>query len=64
MPKCPAKNCSAAIGTDQVACRTHWFKIPKPLRDQIWQLFRTKPGSDQHRNAVFAAIEFLNQESP
>lgn len=26
-------------------CRTHWFLIPKPLRDAIWRTYR--PGQEE-----------------
>lgn len=25
-------------------CREHWFKLPKPLRDQVWREYR--PGQE------------------
>lgn len=57
--RCPAAKCQDLVAPDQVACKRHWFKIPKPLRDRIWRLFQAERGSDAHRAAVFEAIEFL-----
>jgi hypothetical protein len=58
--RCPGKGCTAQLGADQVACRGHWFSLPKPLRDRIWQLYRREQGSDAHREAVFEAVRILS----
>lgn len=57
--RCPGKGCTKPIGGDQVACRPHWFSLPKPLRDRIWSLYRREQGSDAHREAVFEAVRIL-----
>jgi hypothetical protein len=35
--KCFALFCEKEVPLNQGMCRTHWFKVPKPLRDTIWQ---------------------------
>jgi len=58
--KCRVDNCIRAHNDDQAFCRSHWFALPKRVRDEIWLLLRTMPGSEQHRRAIFDALDFLN----
>lgn len=62
MNKCPA--CDAMIKAHEVACKRHWFEVPRELRDRIWRLYRNRrtKGSEEHRRAVFEAIRFLTKE--
>ncbi len=60
---CPAAGCTKTIPSHMVACKAHWFKVPKELRDQIWATYRTKPGGPAHREAVFEAVRLLRGES-
>ncbi|HEY6141666.1 MAG TPA: hypothetical protein VI670_28225 [Thermoanaerobaculia bacterium] len=54
MNRCPV--CRVAIKAGRLLCARHWFQVPKPLRDRIWQLSRTARGSEEHRAACFEAI--------
>jgi hypothetical protein len=63
--KCPVNGCwRQRKSSIHVMCPYHWFKVPPELRDKIWRLYRTEPGSDSHRMAIQAAIEDVDgQES-
>jgi len=52
--RCPI--CRVEIPRGRLLCSAHWFQVPKVLRDRIWQLARTRKGSDEHRAACFEAI--------
>lgn len=54
-----ASGCTSTHHDNQVACRTHWFRLPKEVRDEIWRLYRSAPGSMAHVSAVHAALESL-----
>jgi hypothetical protein len=61
--ECPAPGCDAQVPRSQLACRRHWFAIPKPLRDEVWRAYRGPgPGSAEHIAAITAAIESLEDE--
>ena len=62
MNTCPA--CKDQIKPHEVACKRHWFEVPKELRDRIWRLYRGRQtrGSFEHRRAVFEAVRFLTKE--
>jgi hypothetical protein len=43
-------------------CRPHWFMVPKPLRDAVWNAWAggLGRGSPAHRDAILAAVEAVN----
>lgn len=59
---CPVKNCHALRWPNEVLCKTHWWMVPKDLRDKIWRLFHQARGSQEHIAAIRQAIELV--ESP
>lgn len=58
---CPIAGCKATRGADQLLCRDHWFQVPADLRERIWSLYRSQPGTEAHTNAVFVAIRHVSQ---
>lgn len=58
--ECPAPDCERAVPRHMLACRQHWFSIPKRLRDAVWRAYNGPgPGSPEHAKAVLAAVESL-----
>jgi hypothetical protein len=43
-------------------CRSHWFMVPKPLRDDVWHAYAggSGIGSQKHMLAIGAAIDAVN----
>lgn len=56
--KCRVNGCTAEHRSDMLCCKRHWFKLPKAVRDRIWDLYRNGP-EDEHRAACFAALASL-----
>jgi hypothetical protein len=57
---CPAPDCRHQVPHNQLACKRHWYALPKPLRDDVWTAYRKHgQGSDQHTAAITAAIDWL-----
>lgn len=59
--ECPGGGCTERIGSDRLACRNCWFRLPKALRNEIWEAYRNRVGPEgyrRHRNAVQAAVEW------
>lgn len=59
--QCPGLNCTAPVSTGQLACRSHWHSLPKPLRDRIWSAYRSG-NTDLHHDAVMEAMAILSQD--
>jgi hypothetical protein len=45
-------------------CRSHWYMVPKPLRDAVWNAWANGrgAGSPAHRDAITEAIEAVNRK--
>jgi hypothetical protein len=58
---CPVAGCSAAIDPSRLMCRTHWYLVPRNLRDLVWVTWRSGEGalSSKHFQAIEQAIAAL-----
>lgn len=41
---CHWPGCGKVVPPALWGCRYHWFKLPKPLRDEVWRTYR--PGQE------------------
>lgn len=53
---CRHPRCETPIAPHELACRTHWYQLPTPLRNRIWRHYRHDPGGPHHLAAVADAI--------
>lgn len=56
--RCPGPDCGRIVAWYAVACRRHWYQVPKPLRDRVWAAWGDGEGAntDEHIDAVQAAV--------
>lgn len=61
---CPGDGCTRRVGSGMLACRTHWYMVPTPLRRAVWDAWRNGrgAGSPAHRAACAEAIAALNEK--
>lgn len=62
---CSAQGCQTEINRHQAFCRTHWFWLPKPLRDAIyetWRKGRTKNWLENMTEARRLIAERIEEE--
>lgn len=66
MPKptgnpCPVKGCTSHAKPNQLMCRPHWRRVPKPLNHAVFDTYRNlrhDPAAyRQARDAAIAAVE-------
>jgi hypothetical protein len=59
--ECPAHGCERLVDNTMLACGSHWYAIPKDLRDAVWRTYRRGlgAGSPEHAEAVLAAVASL-----
>lgn len=38
--------CRKPVQDGMLACRIHWFMLPKPIRNAIWSTYRNGPSLD------------------
>lgn len=63
MHECPAPGCTENVDRNRLACPKHWRRVPKALRDELWDAFREGMGRPRHTKAVVACVQFLRGES-
>lgn len=66
---CHWPDCKAVVPPRIWGCRTHWFMLPKRLRDLIWQTYRpgqeiTKTPSDAYIDAAHQVQEWIAANHP
>jgi hypothetical protein len=59
---CRVTGCLKEHANNLLCCRGHWFALPTSVRDEIWRLYRTAPGSDAHREAALNALKWLDEK--
>ncbi len=62
---CPGPDCKRQVGSDMLMCRTHWYQVPRALRNRVWAAWRNGEGagSPEHFKAIDAAIKSVGGES-
>jgi hypothetical protein len=48
--QCPGAGCRVEVAASQLACRSHWFSLPREVRDRV------------NRVAITEAIALLDAE--
>jgi hypothetical protein len=56
---CPAPNCEQRVPFHVLACRPHWFSIPKPIRDRLNAEYSENFGERSYFEARAACLRAL-----
>lgn len=61
---CHAEACQTQVPPAMFMCRSHWYALPKAMRDRVWALYRpgqeiTKDPSDEYVAHARACIEHV-----
>lgn len=38
--ECPYPGCAEQVDASRLACRRHWYALPKDVRDRIWASYK------------------------
>lgn len=60
--ECPAPPCTRRVSQDRLACRNHWYALPRTLRDQIWDAYLS--GAPEHTALIAEAVQYLHEKYP
>jgi len=59
---CPIIGCRCHnVSSQFLMCRSHWFSVPKKLKDLIYETVFDLDRSDEYRRAVREAITIVHQ---
>lgn len=60
--RCPADGCEVYVPDSVLACKTHWFRLPRDIRSRVnrwYELGQTAVTmSDNYRAALTDAVDF------
>lgn len=56
---CGWPDCRRPIPLNEWGCKTHWFSLPKELRDEIWQAYNRGRLSPEWIAANEKALEWI-----
>ena len=61
---CHATDCPKGVPPEMFMCRTHWFSLPKRMRDAIWRTYRAGQCDDwnithEYADAAREAVMYL-----
>jgi hypothetical protein len=59
--RCPGPDCEAQVPDHMLMCRTHWYQVPRSLRNAVWKAWRDGAGSGtaEHTQAITLAIRSI-----
>jgi hypothetical protein len=52
---CHAEACTTAVPPKMFMCRSHWYQLPKAMRDKIWELYT--PGQEVRKDPTMEYLE-------
>lgn len=63
--QCPKRGCRVQVPYEQLACKRHWYELPKAIRDAVNKAFRRGLGigTPEHNAAVNTAISVMNRRN-
>ena len=65
MKDCPVDGCETRVDAAFLMCRTHWYSVPKDLRDRVWKTFRNGAGiyDEAYLDAAADAIDAAERKA-
>lgn len=62
LTECPVDGCEICHPRNLLMCRSHWYSVPKHLREALWDAFRHHGViSEEYLDARRAAIDAATQ---
>lgn len=54
---CHAHGCNRPVPPSMWGCRTHWFSLPKAVRDAVWREYRSGQEVDKRPSPRYLAVQ-------
>lgn len=66
---CHWTGCTRQVPPSMWGCKSHWFQLPKPIRDKIWRAYRPGQESDQRPSRAYLeaareAQDWISRQQP
>lgn len=61
MHQCPGPGCTADVPYEMLMCRSHWYRVPRPIRSAVWRTWQDGrgAGTPEHTAAITAAVRSI-----
>ena len=66
--RCYIDGCTRNVPDTILLCKPHWYRVPAPLRAQVWKTWKALTAADgglwavkEYRRAKQAAIDAVNE---
>lgn len=61
MHNCPGPGCKAQVPYEMLACRSHWYQVPRAIRNAVYSAWAggAGAGSHEHLTAMDKAISTM-----
>ena len=57
---CPAPGCTEQVKRSMLACKPHWFMVPRELRRELKRTYQLgNAGRDEHMDAIIAITDWF-----
>lgn len=56
---CHAPHCTVPVPPHMLACRAHWFALPKAIRDAVWREYRAGQERTKTPSLRYLAVQRL-----
>lgn len=62
MHRCPGPGCAEQVPFEMLACRQHWYQVPRPVRSAVWRAWANGSGAGtaEHTAAMELAIDSMH----
>lgn len=51
--RCAAPGCDKQVPMNMLMCLAHWRRLPKPIRDAIWETYRAGTSAGTHPTSEY-----------
>ena len=56
---CHWPGCTTEVPPKMWGCKSHWFTLPKVIRDRIWSLY--SPGQEERRDPSQDYLDYMHR---
>jgi len=66
---CHAIGCNIQVPPKMFMCKSHWFALPKSMRDEIWKHYmpgqeNSKTPTSEYINIATKCIDYIREKYP
>lgn len=60
---CPIDGCTKSRGDGKLMCKSHWYKVPKDIRDRVWAMAKKMWASEPDLETAYTSWREVADEA-